>query len=463
MIPGRKSIHIKRRGTVLILSLIFVLLFSTLAISTASLCGTNVQVAKNQCNSDKARACAESGLEIIRFWMNQISISGTTDDSQKLNQIANSLQTALSDENISNITTSFDGSNIIIPNVVLDSETGQYFSANISQVDNDTIQVDVTGTIDTITRTIRVNYFFGHSASTVFDFGVASRGPLALSGNVELDGANISVESNAYIESEDSILALSITGNSHIGGNVKIVNSLATVNLQGNAGIGGETGQDAVDNHVEFGVPNTEFPQPNPSYFEHYATNIVDSSTDISLDATYENIRIVAGTNPNFTGNATINGVVFVENPNIVTFTGNVDITAIVIGDGDWTDNSQSNSISFLGNVESAPVSELPDTEPFTEIRNETGTFVMAPGFYLSFGGNFTALSGAIAGSGIEFFGNAGGTINGSIINYSNEEMSLCGNSDLYFNRSGIDDIPAGFVPQMTLQYDPESYSETIL
>jgi len=81
---------------------------------------------------------------------------------------------------------------------------------------------------------------------------VASKGPLSLAGNVELEGVNVSVESNVYIESENSIIALSITGNSHIAGDV----SIANVYLQGaNAGIGGETGQDAIDNHVSFGVP----------------------------------------------------------------------------------------------------------------------------------------------------------------------------------------------------------------
>ena len=84
----------------------------------------------------------------------------------------------------------------------------------------------------------------------------------------------------------------------------------------------------------------------------------------------------------------------------------------------------------------------------------------MAPGFHVAFGGSFSSLSGAIAGNGIEFFGNAGGTINGSIINYSNESVTLSGNSDLSFNRSGIEDVPVGFVSEIVLHYDPESYSE---
>ncbi|GAH97279.1 unnamed protein product, partial [marine sediment metagenome] len=72
-------------------------------------------------------------------------------------------------------------------------------------------------------------------------------------------------------------------------------------------------------------------------------------------------------------------------------------------------------------------------------------------GFSVSFGGNFETLNGAIAANGIEFFGNAGGTIDGSVINYSGSPMTLSGNSDLFFNRSGTDQMPAGFGPEIIL------------
>jgi hypothetical protein len=61
-----------------------------------------------------------------------------------------------------------------------------------------------------------------------------------------------------------------------------------------------------------------------------------------------------------------------------------------------------------------------------------------------------------------QYFCAAGGTVNGSIINYSDETMTLTGNSDLYFNRSGTSHVPAGFVPEIVLQYDPSSYSEIV-
>jgi Tfp pilus assembly protein PilX len=460
----KESVRSKYKGAVLVVSMIFVVIFSALAISMASFSNVNVQIAENQCRADHARACAESGLEIIRYWVSRASISGNTAPSARFSQMATSIQSELNDDYITNLAISCDGPTITIPNVTLNAETGQSFSATISQIDSDLLQVDVTGTYRSTTHTIRAQYQFGTRANTVFDFGVASRGPLALSGNIDMEGANISVESNAYIESEDSILALSIIGNSHIAGNVKIVNPIATVDLQGGqAGIGGETGQDAIDNHVDFGVPPSEFPEPTPSIFASYATNIVDANTDTSADVNLTNVKIVAGTNPTFSGQATLKGILFIETPNVVTFTGDTSLTAIVVGDGDWADDSGTSQINFAGNVESLPVSQLPAEPQFEGLHDQTGTFVMAPGFHVAFTGNFTSLSGAIAGNGIEFSGNAGGTINGSIINYSREEVCLAGNSDLCFNRSGIDEIPAGFVAEIVLHYDPTSYCEPTL
>lgn len=456
-----KSALSRHRGFALILSMIFVLVFSALALSMATLSGTNVQIADNHCKANRARASAESGLEIVRFLLSQVSISGTTPEELRFYEIATSLQSYLAANDCAAVAVYDEGSALEIPAVTLNSDNGQSFSAAITQIDVDTLQLDVTGVCASFSRTIRVNYEFGQRANTVFDFGVASKGPLSLAGNIELEGTKVSVDASVYIESENSNLALSITGNSQIAGDVSIVNPIANVDLQGGqAGIGGETGQDAIDNHVEFGVPPSEFPEPAPGYFNAFVINTIDSNTDTTTDATFENVRILAGTNPTFSGYVTLKGVVFVETPNVVTFTGTTDVIGIIVGDGNIEDNSGTNSISFQGDIHSEPVTALPDESQFLDLKDETGTFLMAPGFQVSFGGSFDALSGAIAANGIEFYGNAGGTINGSIINYSDEEMTLSGNSDLNFNRSGITEAPAGFVPEIILQYDPDSYSE---
>lgn len=98
--------------------MIFILIFSALAVSIASLSDTNVQIADNQHKANGAKACAESGLEIIRLWLNNVSIPGDTAPSQIFTQVAERFGFAVG--GISGITTSYDTSSVIVPNVTLD-------------------------------------------------------------------------------------------------------------------------------------------------------------------------------------------------------------------------------------------------------------------------------------------------------------------------------------------------------
>ena len=454
-----------RRGVVLIIAVLFVAIFSSFGLAMLTMSSTNVQVADNHYKANRALESAQSGLDVMRYWLGRVSMPGDTSPSYRFGTLTNRLNTEMTNSGIyPDQAYGDDGypTALNLNDVVVNSLAGQGFSASIKKTDNlDIVQLDITGNADSFSRTVRVNYSFGTRAHNVFDYGVATRGPLNLSGNIDMNGATVAVEADVYIESHNNNEALSIIGNSQIAGDATIINPDAYVTLQGGqAGIGGETGDDALE-HVTIGAEPAEFPVPLTSHFEQYVQNVFDPAVDdTSADATYENIRIPGGTNPNFSGNVTLNGIVFIESPNIVTFTGNVNITGIIIGDGDMNDNSGTNQLIFLGNVSSSPVTALPETEQFAQIREETGTFLMAPGFSASFGGNFDTLSGAIAANGINFFGNAGGTINGSILNYSDTPMTFSGNSDLYFNRSGITEVPAGFGPEIILYYVPASYSE---
>jgi hypothetical protein len=457
---SQPRIHGRQRGIVLILTMILLVVFASLALSMTTLSDMNLQMADNQRAGACARYAAESGVEVLRYWLSQMTLSGNLDPDDYLAAVHSFL---LTDCDLPALP-ALAGSDITLPMISLDSSSQQTFSAVLALADADTLQLTVTGQYEGITRKIQSDYNFDRRANSVFNFGVASRGPLSISGNILMSGATIAVESNAYIESFSDIQALSIIGNSQIGGDVSICNSLAVVDLQGGkAGIGGETGQTAIDEHVELGVPPVEFPEPLTKMYDSYTiANVMDATTDTSADASYDNLRIPAGLNPHFSGDVTLRGVIFVETPNVVTFSGNVDMTAIIVGDGDLTDNSGTNQINITGNVTSSPVSDLPDEAKFDGLHDEIGTFIMAPGFAVSMGGSFATVSGSIAGNGISFFGNAGGTINGSVLNYSDTPMELSGNSDLIFNRSGLVGIPAGFLPYVVLYYDASSYREVI-
>jgi hypothetical protein len=457
-----------RQGSVLVLSLIFIVMISAMAVGLATMSGSNVQIAENHQKLEDTRACAESGLDVMRYWMSKVEMSGTTDQSQRFELMASRLQSALSDAGVTNVVPVLSGSTITISDVPLNTSRNEKFSAVLTKLSDTNVRLDVTGYNGSISRTIRSEFVFDVRADNVFDFGVASKGPVHLSGNIEMEGANIALESNAYIET-DQVLALEIIGNSQIAGTVKITNPSAFVNLQGGqASIGGVSGIDATrPPYTEYGAAPSEFPELRPNDFFRYATNVLSPTADLSGNATYDNLLILPGTNPNFTGHPTLRGVVYIQTPNVVRFTGGVDVTGIIVTNGDSTidpdpADAASPQIYFGGNVNSYPVYELPLLPQFDGLQDQTGTFMIAPGFRTTFGGTFSAISGAIAANGISMSGNTGGVINGSIVNYSQNPMWLTGNGNLYFNRSGLTEVPAGFVPRIIVRYDPSTYSEVI-
>lgn len=461
--------HKKRKGVALLVAMLFVMVFSALSIGMFTMASSNSLVASNLHKVNAARSSTESGLETIRYYLAQAEIPGTMPQNQWFTELKNQLLGGILPNGI---VAGYESETGVLSigsesyPVTLNTEGDRSFTAQIWPDGVDRVNISIIGTAGQIRRKIQGSFIYGEKPEpySVFDFGVATKGPLSLSGNILLDGVNISVESDVYIESFNYNQALEIIGNSQIAGDVKIVNESAYVTLQGGqAGIGGETGTDAINNHVVIGAPQTQFPVPNTTYFEPYATGTtIDSSTDFSSMATLENVRIAAGTNPTFNNNVQITGVLYIESPNVVDFGGSASITGIIVGDGDYNDNSETNQLVFRGNVSSTSVADLP--ESFGSLREETGTFIMAPGFAVSMGGNFGTLNGCIAANGVEFFGNAGGIIGGSVLNYSDQPMTFSGNSDLFFNRTGNTEIPKGFEPVLNIiiKYDPSAYDEVL-
>lgn len=366
------------------------------------------------------------------------------------------MQYDLDANNISNITVYNDGS---IPPVGLHSASGQNFEGEILIDANDLniLQVYTTGGSGQITRTIRVNYDIEPYEYPIFDYGMATKGPVHFLGNPTITGINSNNEADIFIDSQSTNLAMLVTGNTNFDGDISIGNSTANADFWGDVKIGGDTGQTAIDNHITIGTETPEFPVPDTQHFEQYATgDVIKSSTDLTNSMTLTNAKIRAGTDPNFLGNIIIEGILYIEQPNIVTFNGNVDSRGMIVAEGDVSD-AGTNSMSFLGNFATNPYP--PGTE-FDAIRQETGSSILAPAFAVTFAGNFSALSGVMAVSGVHFSGNVSAVVKGTIVNYSENPTVVEGNSTLNFDRSDNITVPAGFDTHRILTYNPTSYEE---
>jgi hypothetical protein len=84
----------------------------------------------------------------------------------------------------------------------------------------------------------------------------------------------------------------------------------------------------------------------------------------------------------------------------------------MIVAEGDPNFAGPNNSISFLGNFATNPV---PAGVQFDAIRQEEGSSILAPAFSTTFAGNFSALSGVMAVSGVHFSGNVNALVEGTI------------------------------------------------
>jgi hypothetical protein len=487
---GGSSVNIYRnqKGIALILSMIFLAVFTSFAVALASMSMTNVQIAENHQKANRSRAAAESGLEIMRYWLSQVSIKSGATNAARFSAIKASLDTSLTgllsegdvvslknselgaleatltecgvtnlasilnDSNIKTILGNSE-SHILVPSVDLGFDTGNQFFAVLLENDGVTFPLYVFGYHDEIQRCIGVNVKL---AFGVFDFGVATKGPLDV-GNMTLTGLTTDSEADVYIESFNILTALELAPNAELSGGVQIAYAKADVTKDHIKGtIKEETGTDAIANHVQIGVPTIDFPIPDPEYFRldeiEYSLIIDESFTPgngngaiVIPSIDYDNILIKASPDVRtikFNG-GTITGIVFIESGNNVEFAGNLTSTATFIGNGSYTDNSGSNKIRFTGTVNNG-ASDQPEIS------------IMAPGFSVTFGGNFSTLSGGICANGISFSGTAGGTVKGSVINYSNVTMTMAGDG-ITFDRSN-NLVPSGFKSGLFSQMS--SYSE---
>lgn len=453
---NKKNIKIYR-GSALIMAMILIVVCSVLAVSMAAISSSNIQLASNQHNVGLALGSAESGLEVQRYWLTPVRMPSSTAPADYYSTIINALQYDLNANGISNIVLNDDGS---IESVSLESFTGQTFSGQISPdpCDYTILHVYSIGGNGQVIRTIKVDFDIEPYKHPIFNYGLATRGPLYFTGNPTMTALNSSWEADMYIESPSNLTAVTVGGNLNFAGDIEIGNEAATVDFGGDVLIGGEHGIPAVTNHVTIGAEEVDFPTPDVEHFEQYATgDLIDDSIDLS---TYTNIlvncKIAPNTNPVFPKSVQIQGILFIKSPNIVTFTRNVALQGIIVADVD-IDNPGTNRIDVLGNFASGPYPEGPE---FDDIRSEVGSSIIAPAFAVSFQGNFSTLEGVVAVNGVIFSGNVDALIKGTIINYSDTPMVIEGNARMNFDRIDSTKIPAGFDTLRVLTYKPSSYEE---
>ena len=112
------------RGIALIATLIFIGVFMAMAVGMITMSSHNAIASSNLQTSNMTRSTAESGMEMVRYWMNQVpaSLSASTLYNKTLDDLVDRLDDA-------EITYVRSGNNLHIGPVILNEATNRSFEA----------------------------------------------------------------------------------------------------------------------------------------------------------------------------------------------------------------------------------------------------------------------------------------------------------------------------------------------
>jgi hypothetical protein len=411
-----------RQGIASILAMMYLMLFALLAVGFYATTGTNAQVAHNEKRRYVSLSAAESGMDFMRYQLAQMKIPPTTPETQVLQEVYNDLSEQLDGTpNLGHMKVGYipGQSEINIPAnknewIKLTSD-GARFRVVITPYGR-RISVKVIGTfadssLGTLQKAaVQLAYDTQERPTDFFSHGLASRGTVFNDSKVMMTG---SPNSHAGILSLATVSPPVTLSDAGIAGDITVVGA-HNPSVAAGTSVGGTTSQaDIFANHVTHLDPADppEFPTPDTTPYKQYAVNMYVPG----LPA-YENVLIPPNTNPTFNG-GTIKGVVYVMKPNQIKFNGAVNITGVIVTDGANVGTLLTNTVTFQGNGGSKlGVDELPDLPQFIGLKNLAGSFLVAPGFDVTFTGNFGSVTGHIVGDKVTIKGSSDVSVTGSIV-----------------------------------------------
>lgn len=182
-------IHQKRSGTALILSMIFVLIFSALAISMATMSGTNLQLASNQHKVNSALSAAQSALECGKYIVANTLLPSTSINIVTTEQANNAWNTLCSQVQaqpwVAGLA-SQTGNEIITPSISF-GQANTSFQVKFYRSDVNTIKLEGIGSDGEIERYASINMKITKN-NEVLQYAIASRGRMWITGDSTIHG-----------------------------------------------------------------------------------------------------------------------------------------------------------------------------------------------------------------------------------------------------------------------------------
>ena len=458
-----------RNGIAYVFALVMLALLTSLAVAMMAGANLNLRRGENLQHSLSAQLSAESGLQFLLLCLEDVRMPADTDAETLMANLADKLADKLEGTpNLGGGTVCLSGAMIWIPAITVGVTT---FSCSVAVIEPDgdgtpRCRLSATGTSGLAPRTVCVDLRLMPRSADAFNYAIASRGSISVSGNATIDGMSSPDEGNVLSASNEGI-AISLGGSATVGGDLFLTaEGEDSIYLSGGGlSVGGTSDIDEIlANHVHRLSDAPEFPEIDLTPFASLATSVIDSGTDLEGPGlVFDNARVAAGTNPEFKNDTVINGILYVEAPNKVTFKSKATINAIIVTEDASELAIADNQLDFKGQVTAPGVGALPDTPEFADVKRQTGTIVLAPGFGVTFRGGVNSINGTVAADQFSFRGNAtiDGEVCGTILGLSQSDLVMQGNATILVNRAEADPTPAGFVHYTGVSLVSGSYAET--
>jgi hypothetical protein len=489
----------RRRGVTSVLAMLYLIVFSALALGFYAQSSLSSQVSSNEKRLTESQAAAESGLQFMRYHLSALDIPGDTVKAKVLEQVYQQLAVRL--EGFGSLYDPKTKTNQLLDFVPISpkplapqtpykilvpggngyirlSENGPGFRAVITE-SNRQLTVKVTGQAGgtTVAKAVEVKYDVTRHTSETLKYGIATRGTVTIDTGAKLLGVNSA--DGSIFSTATTNPALTVGNNSMVSGEVSFTQSNPTLSVSSTGGIFNTTVPSAWAPHVLKSQTAPEFPQINTEDYLQFCLKPDGTrnyySGILPLDNTLKNVVLKANQVYNFGNQMNILGVLYLETPCTVNFSGGVNVTGVIVAQtpttgliADYplngltpTDGIVKNLISIAGNCTFQGVDALPTNDPaFPQaLRDMTGSQIIAPKFKLYCTGNFTSMGGSIAASQITFDGSSSGTIKGSLINLENKPVLLSGKT-ITIDHTVLNKFPAGIYFGHHYSPKPGSYME---
>ena len=383
-LDGLSRSRSRSHGLTSIIALMYLMLISTLAVGFYAMTTISAQVSKNDDAGARAYMAAQSGMDFVRRQLAHVDVPPNAPSA--IDVYYPNLQGLLNGTgNLGTQTIRRDGSFIYVPGnadgyIKLDPEGDARFRATIQDSDGDiTVKVDGFYGASNAKRSIVMDFSRKQRTSSIFDFAVASQGQVQMDRG-EVNAVDPRESSLATIYSaRTSGDAIKVTGGI-IGGKLNVLNT-ATLSVTGGKVDGTSIPGNIIASHTTFMDEAPDFPAIDPTVFKQYAVNTFNGMPKKGPPP--QNILIKKNTNPKFNANDTIQGIMYIESPNVVTFNGNFNLQGIIVME---KSASTTDALVFKGGFSQ---SSVPTNDPaFENVSKLTGVSILAPGAAVTMSGN---------------------------------------------------------------------------